>query len=263
VPVVRGERRQTPVEDVDLVEESEQDVAGLEVAVDHAARVRVADDVADLRERGQRTRQLAAARRGARAVEHLAQLAALDERHRVVEPAALVESQVVHGDHAGMPELRRDRALAQEARDRLVAAGLAARGLQLHRQRPVQQAVPDLHDEGHAALRDLAATPVARGARPARASQLGQAGLRAARQLDGLRAGLAGRGSPCASCRAGLRRRRGRDALDHDALLEALLGGAEPVPDASDELGQRHGRGQHVLRLREDLDGAPARAARG
>ena len=110
--------REAPVHHVDLAEVPDHHVGGLEVAVDHALRVRVGHRLAHLEQHAERARlvpALLARRRRAR--RSCLQVAALDELHREVDAAVGVEAELVHRHDAGVVELAGDLRLLEEARE--------------------------------------------------------------------------------------------------------------------------------------------------
>jgi hypothetical protein len=127
----------------------EEDVLGLDVAVHHAARVRIGERVGQLDGDAQRVG------RGERALarEALPQRLALDERHDVVQrPGCL--ARVVQRQDVRVLQPREQRDLTVEA---LVARGRPGHRVeQLERHRPVMlQVVREVH-HGRAATRELA-----------------------------------------------------------------------------------------------------------
>ena len=97
--------RQPPVDEDRLAEAPHHDVVRLEVAMDEASLVRVADRLAHLHDVGKQP-QPGAHRRGL--LHDLGQRRPLDERHRVVRLAATAYAHVVD---------REDRRMRQSARD--------------------------------------------------------------------------------------------------------------------------------------------------
>ncbi len=162
--------REPPVHHVHLAILADHHVGRLEVAVQHALRVRVGHRLADLEQHAQRARQRPAFASLARGGEDRLQIAPRDQPHREVHAALGVQAHLVHRHDAGVVQLRGDLRLLEEAveqaridaRDR---AGLiaSARGTHdLHRQLAAQVLVPDAQHRAHAAVPDLAAHAVAR-----------------------------------------------------------------------------------------------------
>ncbi len=128
---------QAPVEHVDLAEVAEHDVGGLEIAVEHAARVGEIHRQADGGEGGEE----AAARELARhlgallaqAAEDLAERHPAEALHGEIHGAGLVDAEVVDGDDRRVLELALHAGLAEEARAELrVEAVLGEQHLQRH-----------------------------------------------------------------------------------------------------------------------------------
>ena len=112
-----------------MVPAGEQDVRGLDVAVEHPARVGRVERRADLADDPRRAQRLEAPLGG----DHRTQVGALDEAHHDVEQAALVAG-VEDRDHVRMVDRGGDPRLAPEA----LAEALVARVLredQLERDR--------------------------------------------------------------------------------------------------------------------------------
>ena len=121
----------------------DQDVAGLDVTVDEAVAVRLVERAGDLRDHGHRVPGVEAALLG----QQGAQIGALDEAHRHVQPVALLPG-VVDRHHVRMLERGGDPALALEAGAELGVTGDARRD-QLQRdpaiERQIGRAVHDAH----------------------------------------------------------------------------------------------------------------------
>ena len=92
------------------VDRGDEDVAGLDVAVDEAGRMSCVERLGDLRD--QRERAVGLER--SLAAEQLAQVGPVDVRHREEQPAVDLSRRDRRGD-VGMVERRRDLRLAQEA----------------------------------------------------------------------------------------------------------------------------------------------------
>ncbi len=110
LPVRFGE---SPVEDDGLAELADHDVLGLEVAMHHAAAVRVGDGVADV---GEMREELEARGESAGLGELLLERDAADQLLRVVGDAVGMRAQLVDRDDVWMLELAGDAGLADEAR---------------------------------------------------------------------------------------------------------------------------------------------------
>jgi thiopeptide-type bacteriocin biosynthesis protein len=151
-----GQPRQAPVDDRDLAELADQHVRRLEVAVDHAAAVRVGDRVGDRGDdREQRDALVEAA-----VVEPRVQRGPAEQLHDVERPAILVAPEVVDRHDRRVLEARHQVGLAHQASCR-------ARGLerQLDRDDAVELAIERDDDPAAAAARELVAQLVAVPAR--------------------------------------------------------------------------------------------------
>ena len=104
---------EAPVDHDRLAELSNDHVRRLEITMDHAFAVRVADGVGD-RDHMRQQRQPVAQR--AALGEQLLERAALDELHHVVRIAIRPAAGLVDGDDAGVLEPSRDQRLANEPR---------------------------------------------------------------------------------------------------------------------------------------------------
>ena len=117
---------EAPVEDVDLAEVAEHDVAGLEVAVDDAARVGEVDGLADAGEGGEELapRELAdgVVLPHAQRVDDALEGHPADALHREVQRAVGIAAEVVDGDDGRVLELPLHARLPEEPR-----AGVAVR----------------------------------------------------------------------------------------------------------------------------------------
>ncbi len=123
-----------PVDDKGLAVLADDDVCGLDVAVQHAARVGVLDGVADVDEPPEQLAKLQRAAAGVavqccvgvEGLDGLLEAVALDEPHGVVRPPALVAPQAVHGYDAGVLQPAGDLGLDEEpgAADRVVGVGV-------------------------------------------------------------------------------------------------------------------------------------------
>ena len=136
--------REAPVDDDRLAELADDHVRWLEVAVDHAFAVRVADGVGDRDQVAEQTEPLGQ-RRLRR--EQLLERAALDQLHHVVRRAVRPAPCFVDRHDAGMLEARRDQRLAHEPR--LVPLILAQQ--LLHRDGAAEPAIDRAHDPAEAA----------------------------------------------------------------------------------------------------------------
>jgi hypothetical protein len=149
----REHLREAPVDHLHLAERADHDVRRLQVAVDHAARVRVAHRLADrLEDRDQPL----AVRAGVLALgEQRRQRAPLDELHREEGPLVLHRAELVHRHDARMLQLAADLRLLDEALHDLGPVGEA---LVEHLDRDVapEIRVVALQDHAHPAARDLA-----------------------------------------------------------------------------------------------------------
>ena len=141
---------QPPVEHDHLAELAHHHVIGLEVAVDHAPAMGVADRLADVDEGRQQLLELAVIGRAAVAVElgdRLAERPAVDEFHRVERMVVLLAAgELIDRHDVGVLELAGDLRLLEEASPVLVVAGLIREDL-LERDHAVEVAVagdPDL-----------------------------------------------------------------------------------------------------------------------
>ena len=147
-----------PVHDVDLVVPAHHQVRRLEVAMDHAALVRVGDGVADLQEVLEARRQgMVLVRRfvlrveRARVGDQLAERLAFDQLHGVGRPSARRDLEAVDRDDVRMIELRGHLHLAHEARaGRPVVRDLERQLLERHAAKQLDVA-GDV-DRAHAAL---------------------------------------------------------------------------------------------------------------
>ncbi len=105
--------RETPIDDHGLAERADHDVAGLEIAVQHALLVRVADRFAHAEQRAYAWQPRC--ERG-RVGEHLFERRAGDERHRVVGLARDPAAGLVDRDDARMLQARGDLRFPAKAR---------------------------------------------------------------------------------------------------------------------------------------------------
>ncbi len=154
---VRHEAADAPVHDVDLVVPADHQVGGLEVAVDDAALVGVADGVThlekvlDARRQGMvLVRRLLLLVKGARVGDQLAEGLPLDQLHRVGGPAARRDFEAVDRDDVRVVELGRHLDLAHEARAGGAIVGDLERQL-LERDPAEQLDVAGDMDRAHAA----------------------------------------------------------------------------------------------------------------
>src|SRR5581483_7657875 len=131
-----------------LARRVEEDVLGLEVAVDDAGLVAALERARELRDEGARLLP------GERAplLEEPAQRAALDEVHRVPRRGAL-DAGLVHGDDALAAHAREERGLPLEALEDLL---VGARREDLHDAERARLAVARAEHDAHAAARELA-----------------------------------------------------------------------------------------------------------
>ena len=147
--------RETPVEDLDLAVLAEHDVRGLEVAMEHAARMREVDRLCDLEQHLHEPRDgvpgdgLRVA--PAQAAEHVGERAAPDVAHRA-ERGAVVHDERVERNDVRVLELAEDAHLVEEAR---AARGVVALG-HLERDLPPERGVAREEHRAHAALGDQA-----------------------------------------------------------------------------------------------------------
>ncbi|MFT3774796.1 MAG: hypothetical protein QM820_56325 [Minicystis sp.] len=269
-----GDLGEAPVEQVHLAEITEHDVAGLEIAVQHAARVGEGDREADAAEGGE---ELAARVDGGGGLvallervhdggERLAVEALHGEEGRAVGPHA----EVVDGHDRGVLELALHAGLALEAHARVgLRRGLLAE--ELHRDLAADAAVLALRDEAHATLAEDAERDVA-GAEALiferREDDADGHAQRGARRGDarGLRCGgrlahggVAHGAGPHGRRRAGRavgRERGGRSLAGGRAAIVAgarfLAGGAHLVDDVAGEDLRLGGGGVLVVDDRRD-----------
>ena len=149
---------EAPVDDDGLAELADEDVGGLEVAVDDAVAVGVSDGVCGgdhLREQGEAGGEALAGG------DALLERAALDELHAQEGAAELVAAEVVEGDDAGVLQAGGDRGLAGEALD---GGGVEAQEL-LDGDRAAELAVLGAADGTEAAAREHLGEAVAAGGR--------------------------------------------------------------------------------------------------
>ena len=174
LPLTAEHLGQAPVHHVGLAEGPHHDVCRLEVPVHDALGVGVGHGLADPHEDRDHAPQVPLAALEPGQLEDLAQVVAVDQLHREVHAAGLVDADVVHGHDARVVQLTGDLGLFEEARQTALGhllGGLAAAGLHapaqhdLHGQGPAQLGVPDLLDGAHPPAGDLLAMLVAREAR--------------------------------------------------------------------------------------------------
>ena len=103
---------QAPVHDLDLAERADHDVGRLQVAVDDAVGVGVADRLADLLEH--RQEPAAVGRRVGPPSEQVVEGLALDELHRQERPAVGQRADLVDRRDAGVLQLAGDPGLVEE-----------------------------------------------------------------------------------------------------------------------------------------------------
>jgi hypothetical protein len=146
------ERARDPEVDQLAVLALEEDVGGLEIAVEHAVRVRVRERAAQPEDelRDLVRRESAALR------EHVLQRLALDELHHEVRSASLGDAEVDDGDDPWVAQARQDLGLADEARlePRRGRPGAACAIDQLYGDRAIQAELPRAPDRAHRALAD-------------------------------------------------------------------------------------------------------------
>jgi len=153
--LVVGELREAPVEDVGLAVGAQHHVRGLDVAMEDAALVGVADREAHLHEgREQAVAPVGAHHRGVArsvALDDLGERDAANALHREEGAAVAIDAEVVHGDDRRMLEPRLDAGLAHEAGAHLgVRRIVGVHGL--HRHLAADRAVLAERDLPHAAL---------------------------------------------------------------------------------------------------------------
>jgi hypothetical protein len=155
--VAGQDARHAPVEHRHAAAVADHHVGRLEIAVHHAAGVRVLDREADVDERleqaGARPRRHRAVVALGLPAQHLGQRHADQLAHREVGPAVALDRDVVHRHHRRVIEPALDARLAHEARHR-VGGGLTGEPLD-------GDAAPDatvlrVGDDAHAAAPDLA-----------------------------------------------------------------------------------------------------------
>ena len=113
-----GHLRQAPVHDQRLPVLAEHHVAGLQVAVQHAAAVGVGDRLADVHEAAQQLAEgdrVEAPAAGVEGVRGVLEGVAPDEPHGVIRPAALVAAEAVDRHDAGVLQAAGDLGLQEEA----------------------------------------------------------------------------------------------------------------------------------------------------
>jgi hypothetical protein len=137
-----------PVDHDDLAERADQDVARLEIAMDHADRMRVRERVGD-RDRDRKQRQ-PGTRVAGLVAEHVAEHAAGNEPHDVHPLAVREDAGLDQADDRRMGEPRDDPDLALEQGD------MVRRGVEqaLDGDDP-SEAITRAQDAAHAATRDL------------------------------------------------------------------------------------------------------------
>jgi hypothetical protein len=139
----------------------DEDVVGLEVAVEDAVLVRLAEALGDL------PRELQALELGdAALLEPLGQALAGQQLHDHVRAAVVGLAVLVHADRRRVAQLRGDLELAAEPDDEL-GVGQALAPDQLDRDLAIDLGVVGLVDDAHAALADDLLDQVAAGDRPA------------------------------------------------------------------------------------------------
>ena len=147
--------RQAPVEHVHLAEVAEHDVARLQVAVQHAARVREVDREARGRERAQQLPARVVLDEElvlrVQPIDDLFDRLAVDALHREADAAVGRARQIVDRDDRRVLELTLDARLAHEARDgvRMLRVALAQH---LHRHVTADARVVAQMDAAHAAF---------------------------------------------------------------------------------------------------------------
>lgn len=148
-------RRDTEVEDLHCAVASDEDVARLEVPVDHRHVVRVRQHGRDLRADGGRP----ADRQRPVGVEVGGQRYAVDELHHQEQPLVRrVEHRVVHLRHAGVLDARGDAGLATETFGELLSqlrGGDRRLPDELHGDGPVEHGVVTAPHITHAAVAEL------------------------------------------------------------------------------------------------------------
>ena len=163
VDVAAGDGAGQPeVGDLDHAVLAQDDVLGLDVAVDQAGAVRRAERLQD------RVEDVERRARGQRALglHHLAQGVPGDELHREEHPA-LVLALVVDGDDVGVAEPGGRPGLAAEPADEGLVGG-EARAHDLQRHLAVEPLVEGDVDRGHAAVGDVRQHAVPAGRAPGR-----------------------------------------------------------------------------------------------
>ena len=147
------EARDPPVHDEHLAERADHDVLGLQVAVDHAVRVRERDGIADALEDAEALRQRHARR-------ERVEPRSVDPLHRVEDAAVRQRAGVVDGNDPRMLEPRDDARLAQHP---LRGRGIGdARGDDLERDLPSEDGVVGEVDRAHPSVTQLLENPVLR-----------------------------------------------------------------------------------------------------
>src|SRR5262249_22037829 len=115
---VGHETRDTPIEKVNLPEITKHDVVWLQIAMNHAARVRIIHSEADTHERVEElpARMIAHTRQPIASVclEHVAERLAAYTTHREKEPSVGGNAKVVDGNDRGVLELSLHPHLAEK-----------------------------------------------------------------------------------------------------------------------------------------------------
>ena len=152
--VLADHLREAPVDHHGLAELADEDVRGLEVAVDHAAAVRVGHGV----DRGEHVRQQHESLGEVRgALDELVERATGHAPHHVERPAIGSGARVVERNDRGVLETRRDLDLAREP----LLDAFALRQHFLQRDGAAELRIERFDHAPHAAAPELGAEPVA------------------------------------------------------------------------------------------------------
>ena len=140
------EARHPEVHDLHRPVHGEEDVGGLDVAVDDARVVRAGEPVQELHD----DVHLPLQGQGPRAAEDVEEVLALEQLHRDVGRAVVVVAQVEHGEDVGVDDLGHRPRLALEAR-LLVGVASDLREHDLEGDVPLQHGIAGVVDDAHGA----------------------------------------------------------------------------------------------------------------
>ena len=145
----------TPVDQVDLAEVPDHHVLGLDVAMDHATRVRELHSLTNLHENPEvRLEPIATASRPSAMLQVAQQcppVDPLDTLHHENRTACIVDAERVYRDHAGVFERAGDPCFAQQRRGRRWLDRFLDR---LHRDFTIERSLPREQHPAHTALAD-------------------------------------------------------------------------------------------------------------